>query len=148
MVGYYRQYIEDFATKAKPLSRLTSKGVPWLWDEEAQTSFNRLRTDMVTAPILGYPDPKRTYILDTDASGVGVGAVLSQEQDGKERVIAYYSKPCHHQNETIVWTRHELLAVVKATKHFRPYLYGQTFRLRTDHASYDCYAGDTNPPTK
>ena len=90
--GYYRQYIPDFATIAKPLTRLTSGDNPWVWNMEEQTAFQRLKDGLVSAPVLGYPDPTLPYLLDTDASAVGVGAVLSQVQEGKERVIAYYSK--------------------------------------------------------
>ena len=133
--GYYRQYLPEFATIAKPLHHLTSKGVEWTWDEAAQLAFDELRKRLVTAPVLGYPDPALGYILDTDASDVGVGAVLSQMQEGKERVIAYYSKTLTPAEKNYCVTRRELLAVVKAVKHFRPYLYGQKFKLRTDHAS-------------
>ena len=87
------------------------------------------------APVLGYPDPKLQYILDTDASAVEVGAVLTQVQDGEERVMAYYSKTLAPPECNYCVTRRELLAVVKAVKHFRPYLYGNKFKLRTDHAS-------------
>jgi len=84
---------------------------------------------------LAYPDPAKEYILDTDASNHNVGAVLSQVQDGREVVVAYYSKALLAPKKDYCTTRRELLAVVKAVKHFRPYLYGRTFRLRTDHAS-------------
>jgi len=87
------------------------------------------------APILAYPDPTREYILDTDASNHSVGAVLSQVQGGSEVVVVYYSKTLAAAEKNYCTTRKELLAVVKAIKHFRPYLYGRTFRLRTDHAS-------------
>ena len=133
--GYYRQYLPDFATVAKPLTRLISGDNSWIWGTEEQTAFQRLKDDLVSAPVLGYPDPKLPYILDTDASAVGVGAVLSQVQEGKERVIAYYSKTLAPPERNYCVTRRELLAVVKAMKHFRPYLYGTKFKLRTDHAS-------------
>ena len=97
--------------------------------------FERLQQSLITAPILGYPEPQGTYILDTDASAYGIGGVLSQVQQGKERVIAYYSKTLSPAERNYCVTRRELLAVVKSMKHFRPYLYGQQFRLRTDHAS-------------
>ena len=70
-MGYYRQYVPDFATIAKPLSQLTGKGITWNWDEGAQNAFDQLRQKMMVAPILGYPNPREQYILDTDASGVG-----------------------------------------------------------------------------
>ena len=142
--GYYRQYLPEFATVAKPLHHLTSKGVEWDWSEEAQQAFEELRRRLVTAPILGYPDPQLTYILDTDASDVGVGAVLSQEQEGVERVIAYFSKMLTPAEKNYCVTHRELLAVVKAVKHFRPYLYGQEFKLWTNHASLMWLCRNTN----
>jgi len=89
----------------------------------------------VEAPILARPNPIKDYILDTDASYYNVGAVLSQVQDGREVVVAYYSKAMSAPEKNYCTTRRELLAVVKAVKHFRPYLYGRSFRLRTVHAS-------------
>jgi len=82
-----------------------------------------------------YPDPAKEYILDTDANNHNVGAVLSQVQDGRKVVVAYYSKALSAPEKNHCITRRELLAVVKAVEHFRPYLYGHTFRLQTDHAS-------------
>ena len=132
--GYYQQYLKNYATTAKPLTRLTAKGTVWTWTETEQKAFEILREGLISAPVLGYPDPKLSYILDTDASAVGVG-VLSQVQNEKETVIAYYSKTLSAAEQNYCVTRKELHAVVKAIKHFRPYLYGQTFKLRTDHTS-------------
>jgi hypothetical protein len=134
-VGYYRQYIEGFATIGKPLTQLTHKGVQFEWNDLTNQAFVELRQKLIEAPILGYPNPKLQYILDTDASAAGVGAVLSQVQDGAERVIAYYSKTLSPAERNYCVTRRELLAVILAVKHFRPYLYGQRFKLRTDHAA-------------
>ena len=91
-VGYYRQFAADFATIARPLTRLTSKDTPWSWGEAEQRAFEQLKKKLVTAPVLGYAESTGEYILDTDASVHGIGGVLSQLQDNKERVIAYYSK--------------------------------------------------------
>jgi len=135
LVGYYRQYIPNFAGIAQPLNRLTAKGVQWQWTQAVQQAFDHLKDCLVEAPILAYPDPAKEYILDTDASNHTVGAVLSQVQDGREVVVAYYSKALLAAEKNYCTTRRELLAVVKAVKHFRPYLYGCTFRLRADHAS-------------
>jgi len=84
---------------------------------------------------LAYPDPALEYILDTDASDQNVGAVLSQVQEGREVVVAYYSKSLSLTEQNYCTTRKELLAVIKSVKHFRPYLYGRRFQLRMDHAS-------------
>lgn len=134
-VGYYRQYVEGFATKARPLNQLTGKNHKYFWSRECQISFDSLKQSLLEAPILGYPDPGLEYILDTDASLDGVGAVLSQVQAGHERVISYYSRALSKTERNYCVTRRELLAVVKAVIHFRPYLYGKEFKIRTDHAS-------------
>jgi len=84
---------------------------------------------------LGLPDPTLEYILDADASDQNVGAVLSEVQEGREVVVAYYSKSLSPTEQNYCTTRKELLAVIKSVKHFRPYLYGRQFQLRTDHAS-------------
>ena len=81
-----------------------------MWNVKEQTAFQRLKDGLVSAPVLGYPDPTLPYILDTDASAVGVGAVLSQVQEGKERVIAYYSKTLAPPERNYCVTRRELLA--------------------------------------
>jgi hypothetical protein len=133
--GYYRRFCPDYASIAKPLYRLTTKGTPFVWGEEEKGVFDKLRQFLVEAPVLAYPDNKLTFILDTDASLDGVGAVLSQVQDGLERPIAYYSKTLSPAEKNYCVTRRELLAVVMAVKYFRPYLYGKEFMLRTDHAS-------------
>ena len=134
-VGYYRKFCPDYATIAKPLSRLTAKDHPFQWSEEEAAAFQQLRDLIIHAPILAYPQPTTQFILDTDASLDGAWAVLSQVQGNEERVIAYYSKTLSPAERNYCVTRRELLAVVMAVKHFRPYLYGQTFLLRTDHAS-------------
>ena len=98
-------------------------------------TFERLIALLVEAPVLTYPYPSRQYILDTDASNEAAGAVLSQMVKGEECVIAYYIKTFSPPQRNYCVTRRELLAVVMAVNHFRPYLYDQEFRLRTDHAS-------------
>ena len=134
-VGYYRRFCPDFATIARPLNILSSKEVKFQWGPAEETAFQQLRALLIEAPVLTYPDPSRQYILDTDASNEAAGAVLSQIVEGEERVVAYYSKTFSPPQRNYCVTRRELLAVVMATNHFRPYLYGQEFRLRTDHAS-------------
>ena len=134
-VGYYRRFCPDYATVAKPLNRLTAKGVDFKWGHEEQESFEKMKMFMSQAPVLAYPDPKLPYIVDTDASLYGVGAVISQVQGGDERAIAFYSKTLSPAEQNYCTTRRELLSVILAVKHFRPYLYGREFTLRNDHAS-------------
>ena len=92
LASYYRRFIPNFASVAAPLHKLTEKGMKFAWDEKCQTAFQELKDFLTEAPVLSYPTPTDPFILDTDASGVGIGAVLSQVQDGQERVIFYDSK--------------------------------------------------------
>ena len=86
-------------------------------------------------PILALPNNEGMYILDTDASEFGLGAVLSQQQDNEERVIAYSSRTMSRSELKYETTRKELLAVVNGLKQFRQYLFGRHFVIRTDHAA-------------
>ena len=103
---------------------------------DAKNAFDELRKRLVSSPVLAYPDYERRFILDTDASDVGIGAVLSQVSDcGSERVIAYASRSLTRPEQRYCVTRKELLAVVEFVHHFRQYLLGREFTLRTDHGS-------------
>ena len=84
-----------------------------------------LKQKLTEAPILAYPDFGKEFLLDTDASDVAIAAVLSQNIDGKEHVIAYASKRLSKCERWYCVTRKELLAVVNYVKHFRYYLYGK-----------------------
>ena len=135
MFGYYRKFIWDYSKKARPLTRLTEKSVEFVWGKEEEEAWQLLKDELVKAPILAYPDPEKEFILDTDASGYGIGAVLSQVQEGKERVIAYGSKALSKEERRYCVTRRELLAIVHFVKQYRHYLLGQKFLIRTDHGA-------------
>jgi hypothetical protein len=95
-----------------------------------------LKTCLTTAPILAYPDFEKKFILYTDASNTGLGAVLAQLDDkGRERVTAYTSRTLYSAEVNYSATERECLAAVWATKHFRTYLHGHEFDLVTDHAA-------------
>ena len=91
LASYYRKFIAGFATIASPLHELQRKNKTFQWSDECQKAFNILKERLTSAPILAYPRGEGNFILDTDCSGVGMGAVLSQIQDGEEKVIAYGS---------------------------------------------------------
>ena len=134
--SYYRRFIQDFAKIAKPLHRLTEGSTPFKWTAECHTAFLDLRQRLVSAPVLAHPDFNRQFILDTDASDTGLGAVLSQVDDqGREHVVAYGSRVLSKPERQYCVTRRELLAVVTFTHHLRPYLLGRRFLLRTDHGA-------------
>eukprot|EP00731_Ephydatia_muelleri_P014390 Em0008g110a len=136
LANYYRRFIKNFGTIAKPLHRLTEKNITFQWTDTCQQAFDNLRKCLMTSPILAHPDWSKSFILDTDASDCGIGAVLSQvNSDASECVIAYASRSLSRQEQRYCVTRRELLAVVEFVKHFREYLLGRRFTLRTDHGS-------------
>ena len=135
LASYYRRFVKGFAEIARPLHQLTEKGRRFKWTDECQAAFEKLKASLMSAPILAYPDPHKTFILDTDASDAGIGAVLSQEEAGYERVIAYASRALTKQERKYATTKKELLSMVTFTKHFKHYLLGKEFVLRTDHGS-------------
>ena len=142
--SYYRKFIPQFATIAAPLHELTGAGQPFLWTEACQEAFEHLKTALCSAPVLNFPVKGAKFILDTDASERGIGAVLSQlvpieTPDGseayEERVLSYASRTLSVHEKRYCTTRKELLAVVWFLRHYRSYLYGQEFLVRTDHSS-------------
>lgn len=135
LASYYRRFIRGFAEIARPLHQLTEKGRRFKWTEVCQTAFEHLKRSLMSSPVLAYPDPQKTFILDTDASDAGIGAVLSQEDEGQERVIAYASRALTKQERKYATTKKELLSMVTFIKHFKHYLLGKEFVLRTDHNS-------------
>jgi hypothetical protein len=133
---YYRRFVPHFADVARPLHRLTEENCEFAWTEECQRSFEKLKQLLTSTPILAYPNLDGEFCLDTDASDSAIGAVLSQKrEDSEERVIAYFSRTLTRSERNYCVTRKELLAVVKAIEHFHYYLYGQKFRVRTDHSA-------------
>ncbi|GBN90960.1 Retrovirus-related Pol polyprotein from transposon 297, partial [Araneus ventricosus] len=111
---YYRRFVRNFCAIARPLHKLTEARSSFNWTEECKKSFNSLKQALITSPILTYPRTDKEFILDTDASNEGIGAVVSQKIGNEEWVIAYFSK---------------------SLEHFHHYLYGRKFLLRIDHAS-------------
>ncbi|KAJ8037228.1 hypothetical protein HOLleu_17992 [Holothuria leucospilota] len=132
---YYRRFVENFASIAKPLHRLTEKGREFLWNQDCEGAFICLERRLTTSPVLAYPLREGKFVLDTDASDFGVGAVLSQQQGQTERVIAYFSKTLGKAERRYCVTRKELLAIILAVKHFHHYLFGTKFLVRTDHGA-------------
>jgi hypothetical protein len=135
LCGYYRRFVESFSKVAAPLHALTKKNQTFHWSNDCQQSFDLLKQKLINAPILSLPRDSGQYLIDTDASDTGIGAVLSQIQDGEERVISYASRLYSDTEKRYCVTRKELLAVVFFLKHFRRYLLGRPFLIRTDHAA-------------
>jgi len=133
LAGYYRKFIADFSKIAKPLTKLTKKSEKFEWTAEQQNAFETLKKKLMTAPVLKYPDFTEEFIVTTDASAFAIGAVLSQGKVGNDRPIAYASRVLSRAEQNYNTTEKELLAIVWAVKHFRPYVYGTKFKIVTDH---------------
>lgn len=134
LAGYYRRFVKDYASIAAPLHELTKKDRSFVWSGETQLAFETLRSALTSPPVLAMPLDIGDFILDTDASDRANGSVLSQVQDGQERVIAYASRILDKREVNYCITRKELLSIVYSLKHFRQYLLGRHFKVRTDHA--------------
>ena len=145
LASYYRRFVRGFAKIARPLHKICEKGVKFSWTDECDTAFRALKVALTSSPILTYPIPGKTFILDTDAIQTAIGAVLSQEFDEKEQVIAYTSKALNKAEQSYYVTRKELLAVVFSFKHFHSYLYGQHVLLRTDNSAVSRMRNLKNP---
>ena len=134
LASYYRRFIPDFSTIAKPLYKLTEAKAEFAWTEQCQLAFDSLKGLLTSGRVLAYPTREGKFVLDTDASDHGIGAVLSQFQDGVEKPIAFASRTLSKSERNYCVTRRELLAIVEFVKQHRHYLQGTRFCIRTDHA--------------
>ena len=134
VADYYRKFIPGFATVASPLVRLAEKKTSFSWTAKSKNSFSRLKSLLCSAPILCYPKFGREFILQTDASDFGVGAILLQiDGNGLEKVVAYAPKALSARQKKLSATEKEACATVFQTKQFRVYLLGRHFRIVADH---------------
>uniref|UniRef100_K7EXH9 Gypsy retrotransposon integrase-like protein 1 n=1 Tax=Pelodiscus sinensis TaxID=13735 RepID=K7EXH9_PELSI len=136
LAGYYRRFIPQFATIATPLTDLTRKGYPEKvkWTERCEEAFQQLKQRLTSAPVLTQPDFTKPFIVQTDASNLGVGAVLAQDQGKGDRPIVYLSRKLLPREQQYSTIEKEALALRWAVEMLRYYLWGNTFRLVTDHA--------------
>lgn len=133
--SWYRRFIPDFSSKMYPLTSLLKKKQKFVWTDEAQRAFEDIRSALVRAPILACPDFGKPFTISCDASGVGLGAVLSQTGESGENAIAYASRTLTKTEQKYSATERECLAVIWAVEKFRPYVEGTHFTVVTDHYS-------------
>ena len=138
LVSYYRRFVPGSAQIAAPLHALTKKNAVFHWTPECDSAFSKLKELLTTPPVLSYPmfGPQCEFILETDASGVGLGAILAQKQvDGSTHPIAYASRTLDSHKRNYGISELEMLALVWAMRYFRPYLLGHHTTVYTDHAA-------------
>jgi hypothetical protein len=112
---------------------LLKKDAKYVWEEGQEIAFHTLKQKLMSQPILQYPDFSKEFILTTDASNGGAGAVLSQGHIGKDLPIANASRSFNKAERNYSTVEKELEAIVWGIKHFRPYLYGRKFKVVIDH---------------
>ncbi|KAJ3687163.1 hypothetical protein LUZ61_016327 [Rhynchospora tenuis] len=130
LTGYYRKFVKNYGLISKPLTDLTRKNA-FAWNSQAQAAFEQLKLAMTSTPVLTLPDYSKPFQVETDASAMGIGAVLMQEN----RPIAYLSKSLGSKNQGLSTYEKELLALLTAVKKWKHYLMGGPFIIRTDQIS-------------
>jgi len=136
LVGYFRTFIADFATRAKHLYNLLKQQITFCWGEEQEQSFNDLKRALQQAPVLALPDFNREFILTTDASGYAIGAILTQvAKDGKEKLISCHSRTLKDAETRYSTLDREILAVYYGVSQNNSYLWGSKFVIRTDNSA-------------
>lgn len=146
--NYYRRFIRDFADIVQPLNRLTRKTVEFEWTEDCESAFRILIDKLSSPPILQYPDFSKQFLVTVDASGKACGAVLSQNFDGDDLPIYFASKSFNKGELNKSTIEKELLAIHFAINHFRPYIYGTHFTVRSDHKPLIYLFSLKNPSSK
>ncbi len=136
ITGYYRDFIERYSLKARPLSDLLREDVPWEWDSACAAAFQLLKKLLTSSPILALPTPDRPYTIHTDFSHLAISGVLEQRgADNKNHVVCYASRRCSAAEAKLGPTDGELIAIVFAVEKFHPYIAGTKFSIVTDHAA-------------
>ncbi|XP_043064323.1 uncharacterized protein LOC122320261 [Drosophila ficusphila] len=145
IASWYRRFVPNFADVVEPMTSLLKKDQSWGWTEKQKQAFQKLKDLLTEAPILACPDFEEKFVLQTDASEYGVGAVLTQTIDQQERVIAYASRRLNTAERNYSVTEKECLAIVWAIRKMRCYLEGYRFEVLTDHHSLKWLNSIDNP---
>jgi len=137
LASFYRKYVPNFAVVAAPLTDATRKGNPTevIWNEARDHAFQELKRHISKPPILKLPDVTKPFILQTDASHIGIGAVLLQEDAaGEKRPVAFANRKLQPRETHYSTIEQECLAIVWGVTTFQEYVYGTQFFLEIDHA--------------
>ncbi|GBG88984.1 hypothetical protein CBR_g48594 [Chara braunii] len=135
LASYYRKFVRNFSAVAAPLTNLTKKDTPFLWSLHCQLTFARLNQALTRAPVLKLPDPTLPFVLTTDASQYGIGAVLQQDDGNGLRPVEFMSKKIKTQKLQDSTYEKELNALVSALKYWKHFLMGWHFKIFSAHST-------------
>ena len=140
-LNFYRRFIEGFASTARPLNALTSEKIPFEWTPTCQEAFNTLKAKITQAPALWMPTDTDPFRIETDGSGIGIGAILTQKQDDRWHPIAYISRSLNGTERNYHVADLEMLAIIFALKEWRQYLLDahEPFTILTDHKNLEYF---------
>ena len=130
-MGFYRKYVRHYGSISRPLTQLLRTNIPFIWTSETQLAFETLKQALITAPVLALPDFTCPFVVETDASDTGIGAVLLQ----KEHPLAFVSKALGPRTRGLSTYEKEYMAILLAVEEWSSYLQHNEFLIRTDHAS-------------
>ena len=145
--GFYRRFIKYFSAIARPLCNLLAKDVPFAWSQACEAAFDKLKTMLVSPPIMRSPNWNLPFEIMCDVSDYAIGSFLGQREDKKAFVIYYASKTLDSAQANYTTTEKEFLAVVFALEKFRSYIVGSLVTIFTNHAAlkYLLSKQDTKP---
>lgn len=135
LAGFYQKFIPSYSDITAPISDLLKKGKKVLWSNEADVAFNKLKSALVSAPILANPNFDLPFIIETDSSDQAIGAVLTQIQDGDRKCLAFFSKKLSATQRRYSATERECLAVLLSIENFKHFVEGTRFIVQTDAMS-------------
>lgn len=143
--NWYRRFIANFSSIVTPLTELTKVKLKFKWSTEAEDAFLKLKSALVSAPVLVMPDYTKPFAIACDASDVAIGAVLTQEVNNEEHPICYFSQKLSSSERKYSVTERECLAVIRAIEKFRGYVEGARFTVYCDHAALSYLKSMKNP---
>src|SRR5260370_25631088 len=136
--NFYRRFIKDFSSMARPLHDLTKKDVPWHWHQEQQEAFDAIKEQFCTEPILKVYDPELPTRLECDASGFATGGILSQKHDdGLWHPVVYRSQSMSKEERNYEIYDREMLGLIRTLEDWRHFLEGISFEVIMDHKNME-----------